>query len=171
MSAPAHARATFQRRLAELRGKKGVTQRWIASQLAQLGHDVAPQTVSGWERGSFAPDRPKAQALDQLLGAEGQLLDALGYSAEEESLQERVTALEEDRVELWGVVRELQARWEWVQALLKVERENPARTPAFDADSIRERMESEQDKEWQERLAAVTQRPAAPGEDGAEKAG
>lgn len=74
------SRAAFAARLEALRIERGVTQRWIADELAERGHDVRPQAISGWERAAFAPDRSKAHALDDLLNAKGVLLAALGFT-------------------------------------------------------------------------------------------
>lgn len=69
----------------------------LPTELAQLvtehGEEVSDRAVSGWEGGKFAPDRRFVRALEDVLGAQGVLLQALGLGAEE-GRTDRFAALE-----------------------------------------------------------------------------
>lgn len=75
-------RLEFGRLLRAARERAGYSLAELSSQLrVQCSVSVSPQVLSNWERGVNAPpDRMKVQAVDELLGAGGTLLTALGYS-------------------------------------------------------------------------------------------
>lgn len=62
--------------LKQFRDIAGLTQREVAERVG-----VKSQTVSQWERGDAHPMRAKVIRLDEMFGAEGQLLAAYGYAA------------------------------------------------------------------------------------------
>lgn len=95
MQTPDEKRQQFGHRVRELRMARGMSQPALAAALADEGHDVTHQAVSGWERGEFAPRFPAiVEALERCLDAEGELVRLLGF-AEGEALVERVSSLEQ----------------------------------------------------------------------------
>jgi transcriptional regulator with XRE-family HTH domain len=98
--------------LKELRGAR--SQRSIAHALG-----VTPQAVSQWERDNTMPGRATAKALDDLLGAEGQLVAAFNDAAFEAftprmsaavKLPEELNEVLDGVRSTLDVLRELQAR-------------------------------------------------------------
>ncbi len=64
--------------LKSLRNARNMTQRSLAKALADQGEDVTDRSVSGWEVGKFKPDRRYVLVLEDVLDAQGVLLDSLG---------------------------------------------------------------------------------------------
>lgn len=60
-----------------------MTLRVLASNLKAKGDDVTEATLSGYERGEYAPGRDRAMLIDAELGAGGELVAILGFSTEE----------------------------------------------------------------------------------------
>lgn len=115
-----------------LRAETGMTQREIARRLEDRGFEVTGATISNYESGKTAPDDPHlAAALDEVLKADGQILDALGLLWPSDPLRERVTSLEARMADLESVVAELQ-RPTNVVPLEKPGRSKPKRTPRPD---------------------------------------
>jgi transcriptional regulator with XRE-family HTH domain len=118
--------------LKELRGAR--SQRSIADMLG-----VTPQAVSEWERDKSMPGRATAKALDDLLGAEGQLVAAFNDAAFESFIPRASVAVklpEELNEVLDGVrstldaVRELQAVVDRLSAeVQELRRQGPRPSP------------------------------------------
>lgn len=89
-------RTNFGRRLRALRAEAGVSARSLAEQLADAtGESCTGARVTGWERGEFAPRTAAVvQALEKILGADGELLALLGYAPPDASVSDRLDAVE-----------------------------------------------------------------------------
>ncbi len=83
-----------------LRLRRGrLTLRQVASAMEALGQPVTGQNLSNWERGRNLPKSvADVHALEVVLGCEGELIEALGWSAPGETrlsdLERRLEALE-----------------------------------------------------------------------------
>ena len=72
----------FRIRLKAARQGMGFTPGDLADELTACGKPIDVDTVNAWENGKDAPrewDRPLVEAAEVILGAEGQLTDALGW--------------------------------------------------------------------------------------------
>jgi DNA-binding transcriptional regulator YiaG len=72
----------FRIRLKSARQGAGFTPGDLADELAASGNDITVATVSDWENGKDAPkewEKPIVVAAESILGAEGQLTEALGW--------------------------------------------------------------------------------------------
>lgn len=72
----------FRIRLKSARQGAGFTPGDLADELAASGSDVSVSTVDAWENGKDAPrewDRSVVVSAEIILGAEGQLTEALGW--------------------------------------------------------------------------------------------
>lgn len=72
----------FRIRLKSARQGAGFTPGDLADELTACGQAVDVDTVNAWENGKEAPrewERPLVEAAEVVLGAEGQLTDALGW--------------------------------------------------------------------------------------------
>jgi transcriptional regulator with XRE-family HTH domain len=118
--------------LKELRGKR--TQRQIAHALG-----VTPQAVSQWEVDKSLPGRATAKALDDLLGADGQLMAAFNDAAPERPAtrpeDETVTRTPGTEVvlgalrELREVLRELETEVHQLRAEVRLSQEAESTSP------------------------------------------
>ena len=104
MDATADQRARFGAELRRLRADElGLSARAVADRLAdELGEPVTHQSVTGWERGEFAPrQRRVVEALERVLEANGVLLPLLGYDPSDAGVFERLAAIEgrQERIE------------------------------------------------------------------------
>lgn len=71
----------FRIRLKSARQGAGFTPGDLADELSASGSDITVDTVIAWENGKDAPrewDKPVVVAAEIILGAEGQLTEALG---------------------------------------------------------------------------------------------
>lgn len=93
MAATPQQRQEFGRLLRSLRESKGLSQRRLAQAVTDLGAEVTDRSVSGWERGAFAPDRRFLVLLEEALGAEGALLTVLGLDERGDG-QDRLSLIE-----------------------------------------------------------------------------
>lgn len=101
-------RAAFGARLRELRKERGLRAEEVASRLPARddGSPVQHQSVTGWERGEYAPSKVSiVQALEEILDAPGALLPLLGYQADE--LEERLSRIEQTIAEQGEALRAL----------------------------------------------------------------
>ena len=81
MSNASHNR-DFRIRLKAARQGAGFTTGDLADELTACGSAVSVDTVDAWENGKAAPrewERPLVEAAEVVLGAEGQLTEALGW--------------------------------------------------------------------------------------------
>lgn len=87
----------FAESLRDLRVQRSLTQQALVDCLEEHhGLVYTSAAVSEWERGKSHPeDRRTALALDGCLGAEGAILESLGYRPDEPSTAERLSALEQ----------------------------------------------------------------------------
>ena len=72
----------FRIRFKSARQGAGFTPGDLADELAACGKDITVDEVVNWENGKGAPrewERPIVEAAEILLGADGQLTDALGW--------------------------------------------------------------------------------------------
>lgn len=94
-------RRVFGQRLRALRENEGWGQADVAAELkSTFNRSVTPQAISGWEKGKFAPDAETTRQLEHLLRCEaGQLGILLGY-APGPTVDDRLTALEDQIAEM-----------------------------------------------------------------------
>ena len=72
----------FRIRLRSARQGAGFTPGDLADELIACGKDVSADDVANWENGKGAPkewEKPVVVAAEIILGAEGQLTEALGW--------------------------------------------------------------------------------------------
>lgn len=72
----------FRIRLKAARQGAGFTPQDLADELTASGSEVDVATINDWENGKDAPkewERPVVVAAEIILGADGQLTDALGW--------------------------------------------------------------------------------------------
>lgn len=65
------------------RKAKGLTLRDVSALLAEHGDSVTEASLSGYERGEYAPSHERALLLDAVLEAGGELVSILGFTPEE----------------------------------------------------------------------------------------
>ena len=72
----------FRIRLRSARQGAGFTPGDLADELTACGKDISADEVASWENGKSAPrewEMPVVKAAEIILGAEGELTDALGW--------------------------------------------------------------------------------------------
>ena len=72
----------FRIRLKAARQGAGFTLGDLADELEACGKDISLDAITAWENGKDAPkewERPIVEAAEVVLGAEGQLTEALGW--------------------------------------------------------------------------------------------
>lgn len=60
--------------------------RVLVKQMIEAGDDLTEATLSGYERGEYAPSRDRAYLIDNLLGGKGELVTILGYAGDTEHM-------------------------------------------------------------------------------------
>ena len=58
--------------------------RLLGREIVERGDDAREASLSGYERGEYAPSQERAALLDELLEADGELLAILGYAGGED---------------------------------------------------------------------------------------
>ena len=72
----------FSRALKAARQGVGYTLQDLADELGEQADGASLDTLSSWETGKGAPrewDRPEVEAVEKALGADGTLVEALGW--------------------------------------------------------------------------------------------
>lgn len=90
-------RPNFGVRLRELRKAQRYSGSTLAAALMERidGYSVSAEAVTAWERGRFGPrHRHVVQALDDILSADGELLELAGYGVGVSAFSERLDAVE-----------------------------------------------------------------------------
>ena len=111
MTASKEQRRQFGERVQELRTNARLpSYEAVAELLAAEGISKTGATVEGWAKGRWAPSaREEVEALERVLGAPGQLLPLLGYSAGP-AHDDRLTRLEAEFAEIKATVQQILAR-------------------------------------------------------------